>query len=658
MQIHIISRFLVTAFIWSYAASIGAQTPSESSENSKPTESTQHKQDFSPPPREHWEVTVTATRTPTSDRKTGQSLTIITSEDIETHGFRDILQVLETVPGFNVARTGSTGGVTSIFVRGGENDFNLVLMDGVQINQPGGAFDFADLTTTNVERIEIIRGPSSVLYGADAMTSVINIITKRGEAHLSKNLTFERGHFGSHLLRGGLSGETEKINYSLGAHYSESDGLHDLNNQYSKFDLSTHTSLKLNSSSSLTSTLRFTDSEYHFPTDSTGAILDPNDFRKTNEALFSIYWDNVFNNQYNTKVHYGFYRRHSQTFSIKDGIVDFFDNTIESTESRNYVDWENNFQLHPDHLVTGGISLDREASASENLTRQSIGVFLQDQFSWRNRLFVTAGVRYDHNDSFVSFSTASVSLSYLLDDTWKVRTSLGNGLRAPSFIEIAGLPEFDITGNPDLSPESNLAVDWGIDFASRNQKGSFSATAFFNHFDNLIEFSFLSPPGSPNYFNREAAVSKGLEVSTSIKPTQIMRVGGQYTWTTTKVTDSGTVPGGLFVKGDQLLRRPQHLAGIYAEFLQARYKLQIDLQYKGTRDDVQFFPDWSNARVVLPSYLKINFGLTIPLLGLTDSKKDLALLFRAENIFNKHYTEIAGFESQGRSLFVGLKTTF
>ena len=137
-----------------------------------------------------------------------------------------------------------------------------------------------------------------------------------------------------------------------------------------------------------------------------------------------------------------------------------------------------------------------------------------------------------------------------------------------------------------------------------------------------------------------------------------MRVGGQYTWTTTKVTDSGTVPGGLFVKGDQLLRRPQHLAGIYAEFLQARYKLQIDLQYKGTRDDVQFFPDWSNARVVLPSYLKINFGLTIPLLGLTDSKKDLALLFRAENIFNKHYTEIAGFESQGRSLFVGLKTTF
>ena len=140
MQIHIISRFLVTAFIWSYAASIGAQTPSESSENSKPTESTQHKQDFSPPPREHWEVTVTATRTPTSDRKTGQSLTIITSEDIETHGFRDILQVLETVPGFNVARTGSIGGVTSIFVRGGENDFNLVLMDGVQINFSNSIF--------------------------------------------------------------------------------------------------------------------------------------------------------------------------------------------------------------------------------------------------------------------------------------------------------------------------------------------------------------------------------------------------------------------------------------------------------------------------------------------------------------------------------------
>ncbi|MDA2935081.1 TonB-dependent receptor plug domain-containing protein, partial [Acidobacteria bacterium AH-259-D05] len=221
----------------------------------------------------HYEVTVTARRTPTALREIGQSITVITAEDIEAQGARDVLQILETIPGFNVVRTGSFGGVTSVFVRGGESDFNLVLIDGVQVNQPGGAFDLADLTTTNIERIEIVRGPSSVLYGADAVTSAINIITRKGEGKPSGNFRFEGGTYDSYLLRGSLQGGLERFHYSLGAHYSESDGFYDFNNQYDKVELSADTAFELNSSSVIAANVRHIDSEYHFPTDSTGAVV-------------------------------------------------------------------------------------------------------------------------------------------------------------------------------------------------------------------------------------------------------------------------------------------------------------------------------------------------------------------------------------------------
>jgi outer membrane cobalamin receptor len=118
------------------------------------------------------------------------------------------------------------------------------------------------------------------------------------------------------------------------------------------------------------------------------------------------------------------------------------------------------------------------------------------------------------------------------------------------------------------------------------------------------------------------------------------------------------VPGGSFEEGEQLLRRPLHMGGIYTEFRIDRYKLRIDFNYKGERDDFQFFPDFSSTRVVLPGYWKVDFSVVVPIVQLSDSGSDLAVVFRAENIFNKQYTEIAGFESPGRSLLAGLEVTF
>jgi len=659
MKIRLTHRFITITFLLVATGVTRAQSlDPESQESQEASSAVQEESSGRKLPQIHHEVTVTATRVPTELRQIGQSLTLITAEDIEAQGARDVLQILETVPGFNVARSGSFGGQSSVFVRGGESDFNLVLIDGVQVNQPGGFFDFADLTTTNIERIEIVRGPSSVLYGADAMTSTIHIITRKGEGKPSGNLRFEGGTYNTYLVRGAIQGKAEKLHYTLGGHYSQSDGLYELNNQYDKLELSANTAFDLNSSSSISGNVRYLDSQYHFPTDGTGAVVDPNDFRKTKETLYSASYENLFTNRYSTKVHYGYHRRVSRSFTVEDSMVDFFDSVFETIENRNYLDWQNNLQLDPRNMITAGVSYEREESKTDNLDRRSVGLYLQEQFSWADRFFLTVGGRYDNNDRFESFATGSVSMAYLINDEFKLRASLGNGFRAPSFFDILGLPSFGIVGNEALKPEKNVATDFGLDYFARNNRSGVSGTVFFNRFSDLIEFSFSVPPGTPNFINVEKARSQGVELEGFIAPTEELRGGAYYTLTDTKVTDAGTDPGGNFVEGEQLLRRPRHVGGVYAQFRKIRYNLRIDFKYKGKRDDRQFFPDFSVSRVVLPAYWKVDFGVTVPIVQLSDSPSDVAMVFRGENIFNKKYTELAGFESLGRSLTAGLEVTF
>ena len=664
-----LSRILTLILILTATAVTHAQTStSESPATQETSQAGQSEQDSNSPiakpgsgeklPSIHHEVTVTATRTPTDLREIGQTLTLITAEDIEAQGARDVLQVLENVPGFNVVRSGSFGATTSVFVRGGESDFNLVLIDGVQVNQPGGTFDFANLTTTNIERIEIVRGPSSVLYGADAMTSTIHIITRKGEGKPSGNFMFEGGTFDTYLFRGGLQGEAKKLHYSLGGHYSQSDGLHELNNQYDKFELSANTTFQVNPAAAIGANVRYLDSEYHLPNDDSGAVVDPNDFQTTQETIFSTFYENLLTSRYSTKVLYGYQRRVGRNFTLADGTGDFSDFTFESTENRNYLDWQNSFQLDARNLITAGVSYKREELETSNLNRRSVGVYLQEQFSRADRFFLTVGGRYDNNNRFKSFATGSVSVAYLIDDEFKLRASLGNGFRGPNFIEIGGFPSFGIVGNGDLNPERNIATDFGLDYFSRNLRAGVSGTVFFNRFSDLIEFTFSVPPGTPNYLNLEKAKSQGLELEGFLSPTGELRLGGQYTFTQTEVTDAGSVPGGSFEEGEQLLRRPRHMGGIYTEFRKNRYKLRIDFKYKGERDDFLFFPDFSSTRVVLPAYWKVDFGVIVPIVQLSDSGSDIAVVFRGENIFNEQYTEIAGFESPGRSLLAGLEVTF
>jgi vitamin B12 transporter len=572
----------------------------------------------------------------------------------------NVADVLETVPGVSVARAGSYGGATSVFVRGGESDFNLVLIDGVQVNRPGGEYDLANLSTANIERIEIVRGPSSVLYGTEAVSSTIHIITRSGRKNGTPggNVSAVAGGMGSQDYQARLDGGSDRVRYAFGAMSTQTDGIFDFNSGYRRSDLSARNDFEISPGTSLGASLRYTAGTQHVPTDDSGAIVDPNDYRDIAEQTYSVHLQRQFSTRYDSRIQYGYFRHHAYNYTLEDGVTDFFDSIFESDENRHYIDWQNNIRLIPGHLLATGASWKEESSRVIDSSRRSLGLYLQDQVSVGNRLFLTGGIRHEANNRFSNFVTGQFDASYLLTDSLRIRGSLGNGFRAPAFSEIVGFPEFGIAGNPALRPEKNTAAEAGADFSIRGSWLQLSGTVFSNRFRDLIEFTFATAPGTPNFINVEAANSRGLEFQGTWRPSALLSFGSWYTFTATKVTDAGSVPSGNFEEGLPLLRRPRHLAGVFGGIKGSRLSLRLDLLYKGTRDDRVFLPDFSSTRVKLPGYFRVDCFGSVPLVRLADGGRVLAAVFRGENIFNSSYQEVAGFPSPGRRLRGGLEFSF
>lgn len=233
-------------------------------------------------------IIVTATRLETPLDQIPASVSVVKGEDIERRQITDTLEVLRDIPGFTIVQTGSRGGTTSLFARGGNSNHNQILIDGVKVNQAGGGFDFSDLTTDGIDRIEIVRGPQSALYGSDAITSVVQLFTRRGDGPLAARFGFAGGTFETFEEKTSISAGTERYGYSIDVGRTDTDGILDLNNRSgnttvaSRFDWSPIETLGLKT------TVRFNDSRFEFPTQSAGdrfPPLDPNQFQERERLI-------------------------------------------------------------------------------------------------------------------------------------------------------------------------------------------------------------------------------------------------------------------------------------------------------------------------------------------------------------------------------------
>src|SRR5918995_2983053 len=222
------------------------------------------------------ELVVTPTRLPTEPDQIVSSVTTIMGEDLRIRGVHFIQDALREVPGVSVVQVGSFGGVTSLFLRGGESDYVKVLVDGVPANQPGGAFNWANLTTDNVERIEVLRGPGSVIYGSDAVSGVVQIFTRRGGDGFAVEAGAEAGSFGTINGHGAVLGGTPRLGYSADANRFSTDGTYAFNSDYGNTALSASLRGQPDDHSDASLAFRYTDSRYHFPTDFAGVLSDSN----------------------------------------------------------------------------------------------------------------------------------------------------------------------------------------------------------------------------------------------------------------------------------------------------------------------------------------------------------------------------------------------
>jgi vitamin B12 transporter len=233
-------------------------------------------------------VIVTATRLPVPQAAPTASATVITGAELRARGITHVLDALRDVPGAALVQNGSFGAATSLFLRGGENKYVQVLVDGVPVNDAGGSFNFANLTTDNVERIEVLRGPASVLYGSDAVTGVVQIFTNRGAPRTRGDLAARGGSFGTREYEGQGSGQARGIGWSAGAQRLGSDGILAFNNRYRNESGSGALRWARDGVGDAALAVRVQRAQYNFPTNGAGVPVDSNAFRREERATVSL----------------------------------------------------------------------------------------------------------------------------------------------------------------------------------------------------------------------------------------------------------------------------------------------------------------------------------------------------------------------------------
>jgi vitamin B12 transporter len=620
-------------------------------------------------------VVVTATRVPARADDVPVAVTVLRGADLRAEGISTVFEALREVPGAAVVQTGSFGGQTSLFLRGGQSDYVKVLVDGVPVNQPGGSFDFANLTTDNVERIEVVRGPASVLYGSDAMTGVVQIFTRRTAGAGSAEASFRGGTYGTLAADARASGGTETASYAVSVSRFESNGMHAVNNRYYNTVFSGLAHVAPDDRTDATLTLRYGDDAFHFPTDGAGDTIPPdhNQFTYGSGPTLGLDLGHYFTPRFEARLLLA-------TNETSAGFDNRPDSAADSTIFRNLddvrrssADLRANLHLPSDAVVTVGTAVEQEHERSFNVCQTSFGDCTTppiDSSRWNvafyaqavtdigARVNLTIGVRMEDNQRFGTYVTYRVGAVYGLAAGTRVRATAGTGFREPAFFE--NYSTGFTVGNPDLRPEHSRSWELGLEQTIARDRAMFSATFFDQRFVDMIDYDPGAIPPAPSYRNVAGASSDGLELGARMTPTAAVSVGLSYTYLHTEVTRSGfdVSSGALLAAGQPLVRRPRHSARLDAAYrLADRGTASLAVTYVGDRVD-QDFSTFPAPRDTLPSYTRVDFAAQIEVLRPRGGAPGLAFSARIENLFDRTYEEVKNFPARRRTLLFGGEVRF
>ncbi|MEP7066333.1 MAG: TonB-dependent receptor [Gemmatimonadota bacterium] len=610
-------------------------------------------------------VVVTATRLPSAAGGAALSTTIIHGDDLRARGVSTVLEALRETPSVAVVQGGSFGQQTSVFLRGGQSNYTQVLVDGVVVNDPGGAIDFANLTTDNIDRIEIVRGPASVLYGANALTGVIQIFTRRGSGPLRVSAWARGGTYGTREGELSTLGGSDKLSYSLAAAQHMTDGIYDVNSAARNGTYSGHVGLSPDARSDVALNLRYIDAGAHIATNGNGVPNDSNQTHTERRLLASLDAGRFLTTRLEARVSLAATDADARSEDRPDNPNDTdFPYDIRTRLYRRSADARLNFSLAPDVVVTGGGSYETQhhrASGSGPQHRNVSAGYAQLAGTSFGKLSYTGGVRLDHNSTFGDFTSYRAGAAYELPSATRVHAAFGSAFREPTFEESSSEQPFDV-GNPDLRPERSSSWEAGAEQEIVQGRASIGATYFDQRFRDMIQYNGLVEEGAPNYYNLAAATSRGVEVTLRVTPVAPLTLAASYTLTKTRVTNAGIDSSSTasFVRGQRLLRRPTNLASATASyaFRRPETSLHLEVAMIGDRDDRDFSDEitFIPKAVTLPSYTVVALAGELGILRRSVSASpELVLTARVNNLFDRGYQQIFGFASPRRTILVGAR---
>lgn len=594
-----------------------------------------------PDPAPDISVLVTATRTAQPVERIGSAISALDSVEIERRQYKFLYDALGALPGLSLTQNGSFGGIATVRIRGMRSEHTLVLLDGVEVNDPsgtGGAFDFATLDLNDVERIEVLRGAQSTLYGSDAIGGVVNIITKRGTEdgiHLSGHA--EYGAYDTYRAGGTLSGRDERFDFRVSANYVDTAGIskadkRDGNTEkdgYENVTVSANLGYQVTDEFRLEALGRLSDSDVQYDgwsgTSATG-IADSDEYSTSKEtvlggrAIVNV-MDGKFENI--VAVNYSHIDR-------KNYANDAY--SFGAIGKRTVISYQGNYTISDGTILTFGA--ENEVTSFNTGTEQASinmsSVFGQAQVLLFDNLTVTGGIRYDDHEDYGGHTTLRATAAYDIPETGTViRGSFGQGFKAPSAYQLT----FYCCGMAgpavDLKPEETESFDVGVEQRFFDDRLKATFTWFYQTTSNMIDYVY--PVG---YSNVDSARSRGYEIGVYAAPTEWLSVDANYT--RLSAIDR--------VSGLYLARVPRNSGNANVTLRPIPpLSLSVGARYRGAQQDT-YGEVSSYVRFDLRAAYRINDRIEV--------------YGRIENLFDKKYQEIYGYGTPGVSAYAGLRGRF
>lgn len=608
--------------------------------------------------------------TPVEGSELGRASTVLTAQDIEDRGAAQVTDILRGLPGVAVSRTGPAGGLTQVRLRGHEGNHTLVLIDGVEVASPSqGEYDFSGLLSSDIERIEVLRGPQSSLYGSNAIGGVISITTKRAqEPGFSGQAGVEFGTDGTTAVNFALRQRTDRMALSFSAARRDIGG-YDVSGLGGEDDGELNRTYNFNFQYFATDNLTFGGTLRHVDSDSDvdgqiytaltpdGQILvDDESGGDVTELFGSFYADfETLGGRMSNRAVLSFSDIDS---ARRDGTGA---QSSDSTETRRKFSLQSSIALDAatvasaNHLLTFAAEWERETFVNNDSaftfaptqlikqTREQRSIMAEYQGNITDSLDIQASVRRDFNDKFEDFTTYSIGMSYRFpNQTTRLHASYGTGVQNPTMFEQFGFAN-NFVGNPNLEPEQSKGFDIGIEQQFANGRGFVDVTYFDDELTNEIgsvadPVTFVRMPVN----NTGTSERRGLEISARFQATDRLDLGLSYT---RLVADE---PAGVEV------RRPEHdlLLQLGYDFPNEATRFTMDVQHVAGNVDFFFPPSFISQRVDMPDYTLLNVGLTHQL------SDTVQMYGRITNLTDEQYEEVLGYATAGREVFFGLNARF